>query len=76
MAVSTVKFNYKLQTRSGITPRKIFMGGLKYILTNVFYNMCTQLHSLEFFPKCSSNKVAFHFFSTILILLLGVLAVQ
>ena len=47
------------------------MGGLKYILTNVFYNMCTQLHCLEFFPRCSSNKVVFHFF-----LLLGVLVAQ
>ena len=57
------KFNYNQQSRSEITPRRIFIGVLKYTsYTNVFYNMCPQLHCLEFFPECSSNKVAFHFF--------------
>ena len=56
------KFNYNQQSRSEITPRRIFIGVLKDTsYTNVFYNMCTQFHCLEFFRSVPLTKWRFIF---------------
>ena len=70
------KFNYNQKSRSEITPRKIFIGVLKYILYQCLLQYVHSVALSGFFSEVFLYQSGVSFFSTILILLLGVLVVQ